>query len=253
MKAPIVQPTLSRTPSTNTITQSRALGQHPSGRISGFRSRQDEDMHIASHDESDQFAGQEVIGAPGDGSPDDPASSGSSSSLSNSGHDNFTTRSQLFRKPPRFKMQTPRELITYEEDVHDSESIAYDANDEFPFAKITHNRQAQADNVQTDRQSLAFKGRHDKVPQTRKNNQSAINESTTTRPARMFETGSSTASSAHEPSNSGLREADVPLSKQQADTTRISSKNNMSKARKEGSEGAPSMGSSFSDIDGTYS
>ena len=72
--APTLKPTLSRTPSTNTITQSRALGQHPSSRISGPSSRQNEDMHIADHTDPVHMTAQEVLSAPGDNSPIDPAS-----------------------------------------------------------------------------------------------------------------------------------------------------------------------------------
>ena len=78
---------------------------------------------------------QEPLRVSGESSPADPASSSSSSSLSNSGGDNLTTRSQLFKRPPRFRAQPPRNLVTYDEDVDDPDDRSQDVGAEFPFAR----------------------------------------------------------------------------------------------------------------------
>lgn len=246
------QPTLSRTPSTNTITQSRAFDQHVSGRNSGLRPRQKDDIHGTGRLGSFHLKLQEdVLRVSGQDSLIHPTSSASSSSLSNSGHDDLATRSQLFKRPPRFKSEPSRELLTYTETVYGSDEGTRKTNTNIPFAKSPARRQTQGHFYGAKRQSPVIEECQNGQSNRLCNNQPNDISTVAPQPASIYGTNSSTISSANEPTNSGLRGTDPPILKRHADVARISLGKNGPKIEKEGSEGTPSMGSSFSDIDGT--
>ncbi|KAJ4286943.1 hypothetical protein N0V90_012823 [Kalmusia sp. IMI 367209] len=276
-------PPLSRTTSTNTITQSNASGQHVSTRnpIPPLRQTQDAEQAIrlpAGRPQPNQLGGAFDLN-----SPADPASSSSSSSLSNSGSGNIATRSQLFKRPPRFRSQPPKELITLDEDTDGPDEPLPTTKPRIPFARTNRQRQKQSDGGSTPHRAAAgakpdhgspfAKKRGDAKPTTdpaiapAQPAPAAVDASSSTasftseapaRDARV--TAAASSSTASFTSEAPARDARVaaaaagPISpNHRAELARLSPKRGAAlKTRKEGSEGTPSMGSSFSDIDGTY-
>ncbi|KAF1966921.1 hypothetical protein BU23DRAFT_306587 [Bimuria novae-zelandiae CBS 107.79] len=247
---PTFKPALSRTPSTNTITQSRALAQSTSIQNSGPGHKLNEDRTRTTRLNSDQSVAREFPRHADGDSPTDPPSSGSSSSLSNSDRDNPATRSQLFKRPPRFKSQPPRELLTHEEEVSERDDFAQSINTEHPFANVAQHGQAQ------DRMGDIMR-----QPASREQ-QAIISPMRPIHRVGNVETNAIQPTSAHRKIPSGKEFKNVstgpayppphsPISNQRAETTQMSPGRGGAKISKESSEGAPSMGSSFSDIDDT--
>lgn len=191
-------------------------------------------------------------------SPDMPASpSSSSSSLSDTDHP--AHRSQLFKRPPRFKQQRPRDLSTFEEadgaqEIDDSGSHVAES---LPFASAARRQQgnnkyaqdtlfragkkAEQKTLQTDRLR--------NVPPNRQMSDDQQSQATTETASSM----TSSASASDAPTGpSATRKAPMsPPSNHRAELARLGSPRQLGqRLRKEGSEGTPSMGSSFSDIDG---
>ncbi|KAF2440567.1 hypothetical protein P171DRAFT_103244 [Karstenula rhodostoma CBS 690.94] len=246
------KPSLSRTPSTNTITQSKAFGQHASVRNSSFRPRQKEDTPKTSHLGAGQAMPQDPARVSGDSSPTDPASSSSSSSLSNSGRDNFITRSQLFKRPPRFqRAQPPKELLTYDEDVEEPDDHSQDASTEYPFARPSEPARPIGAIRERDRDNSAPAQREETISSMRRNNRLTNTDRNAAPPAPGPETSSSVTSSVSETTNPDVRGPDPSSGNHRAVMAQLSPRRIGTRSRKEGSEGTPSMGSSFSDIDDT--
>ena len=206
-------------------------------------------MDGAKRSDLAQSVAQDVLVVSAEDSPTGPASSASSSSLSNSGPENLTARSQLFRRPPRFRSRPSRELGTYQEDVYD-EDATQDSKAEFPFAVMSKTRQLQ-DDITSDRTTSATKVQQEKVPTTRPKRKANSRDMVTPQPASVSQTSSSLTSLTNEPTGSGVRDEGASFPDHRAELARLSPRGKGSQARKEGSEGTPSMGSSFSDIDGT--
>jgi hypothetical protein len=189
----------------------------------------------------------------GDSSPTDSASSSSSSSLSNSGRENLITRSQLFKRPPRFqRAQPPKELLTYDEDVEDPDDRSQDASTEYPFARPREQGGATEAITERARNSTPPTGREEKISSVRRNNGLINTDRNAAPPAPAPETSSSMTSSVSETTNPDVRGPDPASGNHRAVMAQLSPRRTGTRSRKEGSEGTPSMGSSFSDIDGTY-
>ena len=203
--------------------------------------------------DSSQLQTKDPSRASESGSPADSTSSASTSSLSNSGHGNLVTRSQLYKRPPRFKVQPSRELLTYAEEAQEFEDATQNSRDSFPFAKVSRTVQRQGKKGILGRGALTFNEQHDTMAPTQEDNRTGMNRMIGAHPVRAHETSSSTTSSVNETGSSGLHDTDPSIPKHHQETSRTNMRGKGSKAKKDGSEGTPSMGSSFSDIDGTYS
>lgn len=252
-------PALSRTPSTTTITQSRT--QAPTRTLSN---RSAQRPNLAS-----RLSG-ERIGTSAKPPPayrrnsaesaEEPASQSSSSS-SSSDTDHPVHRSQLFKRPPRFKQQPPRGLSTFEEgdgalDAEDSGSHDYPA---LPFASpATHQRDSakyaqdtmfrtsskpEQKVLQTDRVRPAQPVRKQSIDQQSQTTTETASSMTSSGPLSDAQTGGPAAA---------MKSPMSPPDNHRAELARLGSPRQRD-LRKEGSEGTPSMGSSFSDIDGQSS
>lgn len=195
---------------------------------------------------------QEPRPVSGESSPADPASSSSSSSLSNSGGDNLTTRSQLFKRPPRFRAQPPRNLATYDEDVDDPNDQSQNVSAEFPFARPKGGTRRTDTTTVAERNGAASREPQEKGSSVRRNSRLTNNDQNATQQAPGPETSSSITSSVSDATNPDTRAHEPPSGNHRAVMAQLSPRRKGPRSRKEGSEGTPSMGSSFSDIDGTY-
>jgi len=245
----ILAPSLSRTPSTTTITQSRALTQAPARTLS---TRSTQRPNLTSRRSEDRA--NAPISPPGyrnheAASPDIPdSSSSSSSSLSDTDHP--AHRSQLFKRPPRFQQKKPRELSTFEEgdgtqEIDDSGSH----ETSLPFATVktrpSNSKYAQDSRFRASsskEQKVLQPARARNAPPVRQTSMDVQSIATT-------ETASSMTSSGGPPS--AAKSPMSPASDHRAALGRLGSpRRGGLRSRKEGSEGTPSMGSSFSEIDG---
>jgi hypothetical protein len=248
---------LSRTPSTNTITQSRANTQQLPARTLSTRSVQRPNLvspKPEDHRPSSAAAPPSPLKHPID-SPEIPASSSSSSS-SLSDTDHPAHRSQLFKRPPRFKQQRPRDLSTFEEGdrVHDGDDSGSHGSPSLPFASVarqsantkyahdTHYRSSSK-----PEQKVLQIDRTRNMPATRQ--KSVDSQSQTTTEVATSLTNSASESDVPVPP-SATKSPMSPVSNHRAELGRLGSPRQRG-LRKEGSDGTPSMGSSFSDIDGT--
>ena len=191
-------------------------------------------------------------------SPDIPSSSSSSSS-SSSDTDHPAHRSQLFKRPPRFKQQRQRDLSTFEEgdggqDIDDSGSHGVP---NLPFASTAqrhaNTKYAQDTLFRTSskpEQKAPLAERSRNAPPSRQRSIDQQSQATTETASSM--TTSASESDAPVPS-SATKNPMSPASNHRAELGRLGSPRQRGpRSRKEGSEGTPSMGSSFSDIDGAY-
>jgi hypothetical protein len=245
-----VAPALSRTPSTTTITQSRTNTQAPARTLS---TRSTQRPTLTSRKSEDRASAP--ISPPNyrndePASPDMPhSSSSSSSSLSDTDHP--AHRSQLFKRPPRFQQKKPRELSTFEEgdgtqEIDDSGS--HDTS--LPFATTIRNQPSNSKYAQDTRFRASSKPEQ-KVLQTdrARNAPPTRQKSIDVQSIGTTETASSMTSSGGAPSA-----AKSPMSIASDHRTALgrlgSPRRGGLRSKVEGSEGTPSMGSSFSDIDG---
>lgn len=248
----IAAPSLSRTPSTTTITQSRTQVQAPARTQS---TRSSHRPNLTSRKSEDQPPVAATSPPPSYGkdqadSPDVPdTSSSSSSSLSDTDHP--AHRSQLFKRPPRFKQQRPRDLGPFEEvDVAlEGENSGSQGSPILPFASaarrpVTGNKHAQNTVFRTSgkpEHNVLQSDRGVREPPLRQKSIDQQSQATT-------ETASSMTSSGG--LQSAARSPLSPPDNHRAELARLGSpKSRGPRSRKEGSEGTPSMGSSFSDID----
>ncbi|KAJ8106995.1 hypothetical protein OPT61_g9169 [Boeremia exigua] len=238
--------TLTRTPSTTTITQSRAQAQQLPTRTLSARSSQRPNFTrpvMGDRSVSPRTATQTAQYEPPD-SPDIPASSSSSSS-SLSDTDHPAHRSQLFKRPPRFQQKRPRELAPFAEGdgTQDVDDAGSQGNALLPFASAARRTSGTLRQGQSEQRTRLV----DRQQETTAKQSSPHSQVTT-------ETASSLTSSAYG--------SDAPSGPQAAAKSPVSPGFNHRTAlanlgspraqalrRKEGSEGTPSMGSSFSDID----
>lgn len=143
-------------------------------------------------------------------------------------------RSQLFKRPPRFQKQRPRDLPSYDEDPDEGEDVEHSDDISLPFAQPQRTTPAAGETASGNTEagpSDTSRGVH----QTKLGQHQRVNSGRTDVSSSL----ASSASDAPKPSKVGPG----PISpRHRAELGRL--------ARKDGSEGTPSMGSSFSDLDG---
>ncbi|KAF2819998.1 hypothetical protein CC86DRAFT_471651 [Ophiobolus disseminans] len=250
-------PPLSRTPSTNTITQSRANTQQLPMRTQSTRSVQRPNSSSPKPDERRLSSAaappsplKDYVDSPGIPS----SSSSSSSSLSDADHP--AHRSQLFKRPPRFKQQRPRDLSTFEEGDGgaDIDDLGSHGVPNLPFASTAkrpaNTKYAQDTLFRTGSKPEQKVSQADRTRNALPTRQKSIDQQSQT----TTETASSMTTSASESdapiTGSATKNPISPTSNHRAELGRLGSPRQRGpRSRKEGSEGTPSMGSSFSDID----
>lgn len=172
-----------------------------------------------------------------DDSPDSAALSPSSSSSSDSEMEAPLHRSQLFKRPPRFQKQRPRDLPSYDEDPDEADDPEHSDEILLPFAQ-PQRTPAAGENVLGNTEagpSDTSRGVRQKIGQHQRVNSERTDASSSL---------ASSASDAPKP-----KAGPGPISpRHRAELARLSPR--AARSRKDGSEGAPSMGSSFSDLDG---
>lgn len=243
-------PPLSRTPSTNTITQSRASTQQAPARTQSTRStrpslasRKSEERPSSSTAPPPNYRKDQVE------SPEIPASpSSSSSSLSDTDHP--AHRSQLFKRPPRFKQQRPRELSTFEEGdgTQEIEDSGSHGTPSLPFASAARRQPSNSKYAQ----DTLFRKSEQKVWNAPPARQKSIDQQSqaTTETASSMTSSASASDAPTDPRSTGKAPMSPPSTHRAGLGRRGSPRQPGPRSRKEGSEGTPSMGSSFSDIDG---
>ena len=177
-------------------------------------------------------------------SPDESDSSSSNSESSDYNLGGPAHRSQLFKRPPRFQKSRIPELLSYNDEGDEANRHDRNVVVAFPFAQSQ--KAAIAPGTTVERKSaekyrnLAASSIAKRTDITNTHDQPAKSE--------IVEASASFASSASEaPRPTSVRPG--PLSpRHRAELARLSPRRKGS--RREGSEGTPSMGSSFSDIDG---
>lgn len=230
-------PPLSRTPSTNTITQSRAYAQP--GTIRTQPARPSRPSFTSPRTTAPKFSvDQSQTESTELGSPSVAASSSSDSSSSESDLENPVHRSQLFKRPPRFQKQRGRELSTYDEDAEEDGDGDQSGEALLPFAQGLKDGPADSGTTREHSSDAPDNEGHGHPKSTGKQR---FNKN-----PRTYDASSSLASSASDaprPSTAGPG----PISpRHRSELARLSPRG---KGRKDGSDGTPSMGSSFSDID----
>lgn len=186
------------------------------------------------------------------GSPDSISSS--SSSFSDTDHP--AHRSQLFKRPPRFKSQRPQGLPMFEEGdaAQEGDTFGSHGSPSLPFASAVRpqpsNRYVQNTLSKTNRPGpkglsgpsiIALSSRPKSVDQQSQ----AVTETVSSM------TSSASASASEIPIPTSAISPLSQASNHRAELARLGSpRQRAPRSRREGSEGTPSMGSSFSDIDG---
>ncbi|RMZ72901.1 multidomain presynaptic cytomatrix related [Pyrenophora seminiperda CCB06] len=242
-------PSLSRTPSTTTITQSRALAQAPTRNLS---TRSNQRPTLTSRNSGDtsrtpvipsfNYRHDETV------SPEiAESSSSSSSSLSDTDHP--AHRSQLFKRPPRFQPKRMRDLATFEEGDGTQEIDDLGSHEtSLPFASAARAQPSNSKYAQDTQFRAASKSEQKVFQKGTRDIQPSRQTSMDVHSLATTETASSMTSSSGPPS--AAKSPMSPVSNHRAELGRLGSPRHMGlRGRKEGSEGTPSMGSSFSDID----
>ncbi|KAJ4983507.1 hypothetical protein SVAN01_11022 [Stagonosporopsis vannaccii] len=239
--------TLTRTPSTTTITQSRAQAQQLPTRTLSARSSQRPGLARPFKDHrpvSPGTATHTAVQEPPD-SPEIPASSSSSSS-SLSDADHPAHRSQLFKRPPRFQQKRPRELAPFAEGdgTQEGDDAGSQGNTMLPFASTARRTPVTSRQSQSEQRTrLADRPKAAAVAK-----QSSPQSQVTTETASSM-TSSTSASEAASGAQAAAKSPVSPNFSHRTAMANLGSPRAQALRRKEGSEGTPSMGSSFSDID----
>ena len=244
-------PALTRTPSTTTITQSRAQAQQLPTRTLSTRSTQRPSLARPTKNDRSISPGTATYTAqqePPD-SPEIPASSSSSSS-SLSDTDHPAHRSQLFKRPPRFQQKRPRELAPFAEGdgTQEGDEAGSQGNTMLPFASAARRAPGAARHSQPEQKTRLV----DRQKGSTTAKQSSPQSQVTTETVSSM-TSSASASDAPSGPQAAAKSPVSPTFNHRAAMANLGSPRAQALRRKEGSEGTPSMGSSFSDIDGAFS
>ncbi|KAL6151205.1 hypothetical protein ACJQWK_10920 [Exserohilum turcicum] len=241
-------PSLSRTPSTTTITQSRAHVPAPARTLStrstqrpNLTSRKSEERGQASNAPPPSYRNDE------DASPYVlDSSSSSSSSISDTDHP--AHRSQLFKRPPRFLQKRPRDLSTFDEaDAAQEFDESGSQETSLPFASAARRQPSSSKYVQDEQIHTGNKPGQKGLHPHRATTDTPTRQKSIDVQSVTTETASSMTSSGGPPA---AKSPLSPTSDHRAALGRLGSPRHAGlRSRKEGSEGTPSMGSSFSDID----
>ncbi|KZM23268.1 uncharacterized protein EKO05_0004448 [Ascochyta rabiei] len=240
-------PALTRTPSTTTITQTRAQTQQLPARTLSARSTQRPNLTRPSRDDQPVSPGSLAptnVQEPPD-SPEIPdSSSPSSSSMSDTDHP--AHRSQLFKRPPRFQQKQARELAPFAEGDGTQEADEADspAATMLPFASAARRVPGASKQTQSE-QKTPLVDRQKSIAAAK---QSSPQSRATTETASSM-TSSASASDTPSGPQAATKSPVSPNFNHRAAMANLGSPRAQALRRKEGSEGTPSMGSSFSDID----
>jgi len=211
---------LSRTPSTRTVTQSRLAVQPNSSELvqRSFRSS----------------FGSQRKGRPSlenirhDPSPSPPLASVSSSASSDDGVSQSVARSQVFCRPLDLR------TISSGDDGDDDDDDPESSGGFLPFATNTHEDPAATLRIAQAKRAVADRPRQQDIHSS----ESSASSSAASRPRTSVATGKM-------PLQPPTSPAKALSPRRRAELAKLSPR-----MRKEGSEGTPSMGSSFSDLDG---
>jgi hypothetical protein len=247
-EAVVHAPALSRTPSTTTITQFRAQTQQLPTRTLSTRSTQR--PNLARPTREDRSVSPGTVASPAlQEPPDSPeisdSSSSSSSSLSDTDHP--AHRSQLFKRPPRFQQKRPRELAPFAEGdgTLEVDETGSQGNTMLPFASVGKRTSGNSRQGQPpQRLQLA-----DRTKSTAAAKQSSPQSQATTETVSSMASSASTSEALGGPTTAAKSPMSPNFNHRTA-MANLGSPRAQALRRREGSEGTPSMGSSFSDIDG---
>lgn len=214
---------VSRTPSTRTVTQSR-LAVQPNSTELAQRS-------FRSSFGSQRKARPSFEKARGDYSPSPPPDSASSSASSDDGVSQSVARSQVFRRPPDLR------TISSGDDGDDDDDDPESSGGFLPFATNTH------DDPAATLRTAQSKRAGPEAPRKRDIHYSSESSASSNAPPRPQRT--STATGKMPVQSAATTPADVLSPRRRAELAKVSPR-----VRREGSDGTPSMGSSFSDLDG---
>jgi len=213
---------ISRTPSTRTVTQSR-LAVQPNSTELAQRS-------FRSSFGSQRKARPSFETARGDSSPSPPPESVSSSASSDDGVSQSVARSQVFRRPPDLR------TISSGDDGDDDDDDPESSGGFLPFATNTHEDPAATLRTAQPRRAIPDPTRQQDIHSS----ESSASSNAAPRPQRA-----STAAGKMPVQSTTTTPADALSPRRRAELAKLSPR-----VRKEGSDGTPSMGSSFSDLDG---
>jgi hypothetical protein len=151
-------------------------------------------------------------------------------------------RSQLFKRPPRFQKQRPRDLPSYDEYPDDGDDPERSDDISLPFAQPHRTNAASGekafDNPEAGPSKTSRSQRQAKATQVQRVDSERTDASSSL---------ASSASDAPKPPIVGPG----PISpRHRAELARLSPRAAGTRSRKDGSDGTPSMGSSYSDLDG---
>ena len=213
---------LSRTPSTRTVTQSR-LAVQPNSTELNQRS-------FRSSFGSQRKGRPSLDNVRGDSSPSPPPQSVSSSASSDDGVSQSVARSQVFRRPLDLR------TISSGDDGDDDDDDPESSGGFLPFATNSHEDPAATLRTAQAKRAVADRPRQQDIHSS----ESSASSNAAPRPRTSTATGKM-------PLQSPTSPADALSPRRRAELAKLSPR-----VRKEGSEGTPSMGSSFSDLDGEY-
>jgi hypothetical protein len=241
-------PMLTRTPSTTTITQSRTQAQQLPSRTLSTRSSQRPNFARPTRNDRSVSPGTAPYAVQHD-RPESPeisaSSSSSSSSLSDTDHP--AHRSQLFKRPPRFQQKRPRDLAPFAESdgLQEGDEAGSQGHTMLPFASAARRAPDSSRQGQLDQKTQPVERERDSPSANRTSSHSQV----TTETASSM-TSSASASDTPSGPHASARSPVSPAFNPRAAMASLGSPRAQALRRAEGSEGAPSMGSSFSDIEG---
>ncbi|KAF2805341.1 uncharacterized protein BDZ99DRAFT_525044 [Mytilinidion resinicola] len=263
-------PPLSRNPSTNTVTQSRA---HIPAAATTTAPRSHLQRSFRSSFPPPLKSTPPVLSPPPEpatntSEPASPTISALSSSSSSESSEDDTAnplhRSQLFKRPPRFRAQKPRGLATLEDEDHEGDDED-DSGAFLPFAQTERTSEAprKDDPSATLRDTSPLPERVpnpkylsediNKAPVSATHSNLRGGSSKGKGKAPMHPISSSATSSASDAPHRPSAMSPHALSpRHRAELARLSPRRSASGTgggKREGSDGTPSMGSSFSDLD----
>lgn len=217
------------------------------------RHRQKPSLEQASHTALDLSDRKDRRGSLGADSSTAPLSSSTSSSQSNSDADGPVKHSQLFKRPPRFRSQRARENLSYDGDLDDPDDQGHGTSAALPFATAAGPTKLRSNVIGSHRPTFSpssSKAQRDKKAGALRDTKFSSHDTKSDNPSSGVEATSSMTSSASDAPKSGPRSPGPFTSNHRAELARLSPRKASLKARRDGSEGTPSMGSSFSDLDG---
>lgn len=228
------RPVVSRNTSTNTTVLKDAGGSSPRQPSSARPPEQGGRRRLSSLPITASAAKSPDAGPENDQEgPASPGPAESNSTTSSDDDESSPAQSRIIRRPPRYQQQEPSQ--SYQDEEGDESEPAFQ-----PY---------QAPSNQTSAQDLASTLKGDGKSATKRGHKSSAKD-----PIHQSQTSDSSAGSAamlKRPSKPREQKAPGPLSPRR--TAELAGRSPIGKGKagsREGSDGTPSMGSSFSDLDG---